>query len=77
MVTDHMPWHWYEDYEHGRPGYPDHVTDIAGLPSSATVLELAAGTGKLTRLLVSRFARVVAVEPDARMRHRAARRHLS
>ena len=68
MDTDGMPWHWYEDYERGRPGYPDQVADIAGLPSSATVLELAAGTGKLTRLLVSRFARVVAVEPDARMR---------
>ena len=38
------------------------------VPSSATVLELAAGTGKLTRLLVSKFARVVAVEPDAGMR---------
>jgi SAM-dependent methyltransferase len=68
MVKDDMPWHWYEDYERGRPGYPDRVIDTAGLPSSATVLELAAGTGKLTRLLVSRFARVVAVEPDASMR---------
>ena len=68
MVTAEMPSYWYEDYERGRPGYPDRVADIAGLPSSATVLELAAGTGKLTRLLVSRFARVVAVEPDAGMR---------
>ena len=68
MVTDDMPLHWYEAYERGRPGYPDHVTDIAGLPSSATVLELACGTGKLTRLLVSRFARVVTVEPDPGMR---------
>jgi SAM-dependent methyltransferase len=31
------------------------------------VLDLAAGTGKLTRLLVSRFGRVVAVEPDEAM----------
>ena len=68
MVTGDMPLHWYEDYVRGRPGYPDHVADFAGLPPSATVLELAAGTGKLTRLLVSRFARVVAVEPDANMR---------
>jgi hypothetical protein len=64
MVTDDMPWHWYDNYQRGRPGYPDGVTDIAGVPSSATVLELAAGTGKLTRLLASKFARVVAVEPD-------------
>lgn len=68
MVTDEMPSRWYEDYERGRPGYPEQVAELAGLPSSATVLDLAAGTGKLTRLLVTKFARVVAVEPDARMR---------
>ncbi len=68
MSGDHMPAHWYEDYQRGRPGYPPEVADIAGLPASATVLDLAAGTGKLTRLLVSRFARVLAVEPDPRMR---------
>lgn len=68
MVRGDMPLQWYDDYERGRPGYPQHVTDIAGVPSSATVLELAAGTGKLTRLLDSKFARVVAVEPDADMR---------
>jgi SAM-dependent methyltransferase len=32
------------------------------------VLDLGAGTGKLTRLLVERFARVVAVEPEEAMR---------
>jgi SAM-dependent methyltransferase len=32
------------------------------------VLDLAAGTGKLTRLLVARFARVIAVEPLDEMR---------
>jgi ubiquinone/menaquinone biosynthesis C-methylase UbiE len=37
------------------------------------VLELAAGTGKLTRLLVTRFERVVAVEPAEPMRRRLAR----
>jgi len=34
----------------------------------ATVLDLAAGTGKLTRLLVERFERVIAVEPLDGMR---------
>lgn len=48
MATDDMPVHWYDDYERGRPGYPDSVIDIAGVPSSATVLDIAAGTGKLT-----------------------------
>jgi SAM-dependent methyltransferase len=60
---------WPEDYERGRPGWPPDVVDIAPLPSSATVLEVGAGTGKLTRLLVSRFDRVVAVEPAEAMRH--------
>jgi SAM-dependent methyltransferase len=59
---------WPEDYERGRPGWPPEVVDIPGLPPTATVLEVGAGTGKLTRLLVSRFGRVVAVEPAEAMR---------
>jgi SAM-dependent methyltransferase len=63
-----MPPRWYQDYERGRPGYPPEALDHAGLPSSAAVLNLGAGTGKLTRLLVSTFVSVVAVEPDDEMR---------
>jgi SAM-dependent methyltransferase len=59
---------WHDDYERGRPGWPVEVVGIPALPSAATVLELGAGTGKLTRLLVPAFERVVAVEPDAGMR---------
>jgi SAM-dependent methyltransferase len=59
---------WPDDYERGRPGWPPEVVDIPGLPPTATVLELGAGTGKLTRLLVSAFGRVVAVEPAEDMR---------
>jgi SAM-dependent methyltransferase len=59
---------WPEDYERGRPGWPPEVVDVAGLPSTADVLDLAAGTGKLTRLLVPAFSRVVAVEPQDAMR---------
>jgi SAM-dependent methyltransferase len=40
------------------------------VPGHATVVDLGAGTGKLTRLLVARFRRVVAVEPDPAMRAR-------
>jgi ubiquinone/menaquinone biosynthesis C-methylase UbiE len=59
---------WPEDYERGRPGWPPGVVDIPGLPPAATVLDLGAGTGKLTRLLVSAFGRVIAVEPAEAMR---------
>jgi SAM-dependent methyltransferase len=57
-----------EDYERGRPGYAEAALDELGLPRSAYVLDLAAGTGKLTRQLVRRFERVVAVEPLDGMR---------
>jgi SAM-dependent methyltransferase len=59
---------WAQDYERGRPGWPAQVVDITGLPSTATVVELGAGTGKLTRLLAPTFRRVVAVEPAEPMR---------
>src|SRR4029453_11034776 len=59
---------WAEIYERGRPGWPGEVVDLPALPSTATVLDLGAGTGKLTRLLVPAFGRVVAVEPASAMR---------
>ncbi|MGH2377705.1 MAG: class I SAM-dependent methyltransferase [Candidatus Limnocylindria bacterium] len=58
---------WVDDYERGRPGYPAQVIDVLRLPRTATVLDLGAGTGKLTRLLVRAFDRVIAVEPAAAM----------
>ena len=57
-----------EEYERGRPGYAEAALDAVGLPADAIVLDLAAGTGKLTRQLVPRYARVVAVEPLHAMR---------
>jgi SAM-dependent methyltransferase len=60
------------EYELGRPGWPEELLDrvIAefGFGPEAEVLDLGAGTGKLTRELVPRFARVLAVEPDDAMR---------
>jgi len=68
MATDEMPNQWYEDYQRGRPGYPEAVLELVDLAPTATVLDLAAGTGKFTRQLASRFPQVVAVEPDDGMR---------
>jgi SAM-dependent methyltransferase len=59
---------WAEDYERGRPGWPPEVVEIGGVSPTATVLDLGAGTGKLTRLLVAAFRRVIAVEPADAMR---------
>ncbi len=62
-----------EDYERGRPGYPDDVLDLLPVSGAATVLDLAAGTGKLTRVLARRYRRVIAVEPLDGMRAIIAR----
>jgi ubiquinone/menaquinone biosynthesis C-methylase UbiE len=60
------------EYERVRPGWPaaavEQAAELLGLGPDAEVVDLAAGTGKLTRLLAERFDRVVAVEPDDRMR---------
>ena len=58
------------DYARGRPSWPLEAIDATGIRADAHVLDLAAGTGtgKLTELLLSRFARVTAVEPDDSMR---------
>ena len=59
-------------YERGRPGYPAEATaaiaQLLDLRSGRTVLDLAAGTGKMTRALVPTGARVIAVEPVVEMR---------
>jgi ubiquinone/menaquinone biosynthesis C-methylase UbiE len=61
-----------EAYERGRPGYPDEaiawIVERLRLEPGRDVLDLAAGTGKLTRALVPSGARVIAVEPIDEMR---------
>jgi SAM-dependent methyltransferase len=67
-----------EAYERGRPDYPaaaiSRIVELLGLRPGRTLLDLAAGTGKLTRLLVPSGVDAVAVEPVAEMRAEFARR---
>jgi SAM-dependent methyltransferase len=60
------------EYDFGRPSWPPAALDLLvrelGLGSGSKVLDLGAGTGKLSELLLERFASVVAVEPDSGMR---------
>ncbi len=61
-----------EAYARTRPPYSPAAIERAarelGLTGESTVLDLAAGTGNLTRALREQFAHVVAVEPDEEMR---------
>jgi ubiquinone/menaquinone biosynthesis C-methylase UbiE len=61
-------------YERARPVYPESaLSELAArcrLGPGTAVLDLGAGTGKLTRQLVAVGADVVAVEPAAGMRQR-------
>lgn len=61
-----------EQYERARPLYADAAVawaaELLGIGPGVTVLDLAAGTGKLTRQLLELGAEVVAVEPGDEMR---------
>ena len=65
-----------EDYARARPSYPpaaiDWLREQAQLTSESAVLDLGAGTGKLTALLTG-LGRVIAVEPVAEMRAELAK----
>lgn len=59
-------------YERGRPEYPkdavDKLVKVLGIGPESTLVDLAAGTGKFTRLLLPTGAKIVAVEPVEAMR---------
>jgi SAM-dependent methyltransferase len=63
-----------ESYDRVRPGPPAQALDWLVPAGRGVAVDLAAGTGLFTRALIGRAARVVAVEPDARMREVLARR---
>lgn len=56
-----------ETYQQARPGYPDEAVDWLLAAGPRQVLDLGAGTGKLTRSLAGRVATLYAVDPGPRM----------
>jgi ubiquinone/menaquinone biosynthesis C-methylase UbiE len=56
-----------EVYERARPEYPTEAVDWLVPDGAKSVLDLGAGTGKLTRALVARGLEVVAVDPSPKM----------
>ncbi|MGW0250992.1 class I SAM-dependent methyltransferase [Nocardia goodfellowii] len=63
-------------YAEHRPDYPlDGIRWALGDVAQPTVLDLGAGTGKLTAGLLAVGASVIAVEPDAEMRAEFVRRY--
>jgi SAM-dependent methyltransferase len=56
-----------DEYERARPAWPEEAVRWLVPDGAELVVELGAGTGKLTRAVAALGARVVAVEPDPRM----------
>ena len=56
------------DYDRLRPGPPPEAIDWLLPDRRDVVVDLAAGTGLLTRALAGKVRHVIAVEPDERMR---------
>lgn len=68
MVFDRVA----DEYESARPGYPDDAVAWLVGRRQASVLDLGAGTGKLTRSLAAAGHDVIAVDPSGPMLDRLA-----
>ena len=60
-----------DEYQRARPSYPealyDAIVDLSGVRAGDPVIDVGAGTGKVTESLVGRGFAVTAVEPSAEM----------
>lgn len=63
------------EYHRLRPGYPDAAVDWALPAGASVVLDLGAGTGRLTDSLVARGLEVIAVDSSASMLDVLRERH--
>jgi len=63
-----------DDYDRLRPGPPPEAVDWLLPDRSDLIVDLGAGTGLLSRAIAPMAGRVIAVEPDDRMRHVLAAR---
>ncbi len=66
-----------ENYLRYQPGYPkkilNYLYEEVGLSRESVIADIGSGTGVLTRLLLERGSRVVAIESDDKMREIAER----
>jgi SAM-dependent methyltransferase len=66
---------WADEYDRWRPTYPHAAVDWLVPPPGAHVVEIGAGTGKLTGRLVGLGLELDVVEPDGRMLAIISQRH--
>ena len=70
-----------DSYERGRPEYPHDAVEFLvrrlEINTSSTVIDLGAGTGKFTKLLIPTGASIIAIEPVAGMRTKFQSLHSS
>jgi SAM-dependent methyltransferase len=59
-----------DDYERARPGYPDAAVREITKDRPTAILDVAAGTGKLTRKLHAMGFTVIGLEPSVQMLYR-------
>jgi SAM-dependent methyltransferase len=65
-----------DDYRQYRPRYPAAIVDLlardCNLSRDATIADIAAGTGLLAEIFLAHSNRVIAIEPNVRMREACA-----